>query len=260
MIKLQGPVLRLSILLALAAAPVAALADDYRFEVQGSFDRSQDDYFGHAETTNLSGTWYFTRVSTNDVPLAEAAFLGRASSLSAILDHFDYFDLHLNAQAARVGYYLPGTMFYGSAGVRRTEHVSLFVLPSTAVRTEYDTSWFGEFGIAPLDGLLLTTSFQEGNYNPNLTARYVGKLPNSHYYAGSVTIEDQEVGDTSYSLDFDYYLDHTLSVGLGYANGNGAEGWELRAQKFFSDNWAVSASVSTDDFSDGYGVRVTWRH
>lgn len=251
------------ILLALAAAPGAALADDYRFEVQGGFDRSEDDYFPNADTTNLTGTWYFSRVSTNDVPLAEAAFLGRASSLSATLAHFDFLDIHLNSQAARVGYYLPGTMFYGSAGVQRTETVSsMFVLPSLTVQTEYeyDTSWFGEFGIAPLDGLLLTTSFHEGSYDANLTARYVGKLPNSHYYAGSVTIEDRDFGDASYDLDFDYYFAHTLSVGLGYANAYGFDGWELRAQKFFSDNWAVSASVRTDDFSDSYGLRVTWRH
>ena len=87
------------------------------------------------------------------------------------------------------------SMAVRGCGARRPPRRCL-VLPSLAVQTEYeyDTSWFGEFGIAPLDGLLLTTSFQEGSYDANLTARYVGKLPNSHYYAGSVTIEDRDGG------------------------------------------------------------------
>ena len=246
------------ILLVLAAAPAAALADDYRFDAQGAFDWYQpsDDFFGDADTTNLTGTWYFAPVSTTDVPLAEAAFLGRSSRVSAVLARYELFGEHLNAQAASVGYYFPGTMFYASAGVQRIE--TLTALSSTFVQTEYDTAWFGQLGIAPLKGLLLTTSFQEDGYDPNITARYVGKLPNSHYYAGSVSLVEPDWGDTSFGLDFDYYFDHTASVGIGYADG--AERWELRAQKFLSESWALGASVSTDDFGDGFGIRLTWRH
>src|SRR6187549_1729337 len=133
-----------------ALAPAAALADDYRFEVKGTFDRlSTDDNFDIAA---LAGTWYFAPVSTDNVPLAEAAFLGRASSLSAVAAQAEFLGTHTNAQRASVGYYIPGTMFYAGAGVSHDEDIYLF--SSTTVLTEYRTNWSGTLGIAPLDGLL----------------------------------------------------------------------------------------------------------
>src|SRR5262245_33257940 len=88
-------------LLLLTLAPAAALADDYRFEVKGSYDRAMpdsDELLGDPDVTALSGTWYFAPVSTDGVPLAEAAFLGRASSLSATLARLEVFDTGLNEQ------------------------------------------------------------------------------------------------------------------------------------------------------------------
>ena len=178
-----------------ALAPAAALADDYRFEVKGTFDRhmrsNDGDSAADLDAATLAGTWYFAPVSTDNVPLAEAAFLGRASSLSASATQFDLLGTHLDAQGASVGYYIPGTMFYAGVGVSRDE--SLIGLSSTSVLTEHNTTWSGTLGITPLDGLLLTTDFQEHGYDPNITARYVGKLPNNHFYAGSVNFADHDV-------------------------------------------------------------------
>jgi len=238
-----------------ALAPAAALADDYRFEVKGTFDRlSTDD---NVDVAALAGTWYFAPVSTDNVPLAEAAFLGRASSLSATAAQVELAGIHLNAGSASVGYYIPGTMFYAGVGVSRNE--DLIGLSSTMVLTEYRTTWSGTLGIAPLDGLLLTTDFEEHGYDPNITARYVGKLPNNHFYAGSVNIADHGGYDgTSFGLDFDYYFDDSMSVGLGFDDVG--DRWELRGEKFFSKSWAAGVSAYTADFDDGFGVRVTWRH
>jgi hypothetical protein len=116
--------------LLLALAPVAALADDYRWEVEGALKRDTPSSEGpvHVDLSTLAGTWYFAPVSTDGVPLAEAAYLRRASSLSAIASRLEWntgsLDMHLNAQGARVGYYLPGTMFYGSVGVSHWCRVS----------------------------------------------------------------------------------------------------------------------------------------
>ena len=236
-----------------ALAPAAALADDYRFEVNGTFDRFSTD--SDLDVATLAGTWYFAPVSTDIVPLAEAAFLGRASSLSAIAAQVDLVGTQTEAQRASVGYYIPGTMFYAGVGVSRNE--DLIGLSSTMVLTEYNTTWSGTLGIAPLDGLLLTTDFQEHGYDPNITARYVGKLPNNHFYAGSVNLADDHYG-TSYGLDFDYYFDDSTSLGLGFDDvGNR---WELRGEKFFSKSWAAGVSAYTADRIDGFGVHVTWRH
>ena len=243
-----------------ALAPAAVLADDYRFEVKGAFDRhmrsNDGDSAADLDAATLAGTWYFAPVSTDNVPLAEAAFLGRASYLSASATQFDFLGTHLDAQGASVGYYIPGTMFYAGVGVSRDEE--LIGLSSTTVLTEHNTTWSGALGIAPLDGLLLTTDFQEHGYDSNITARYVGKLPNNHFYAGSVNLADNDDFGTTFGLDFDYYFDDSTSLGMGFDDvGNR---WELRGEKFFSKSWAAGVSAYTADRIDGFGVHVTWRH
>jgi hypothetical protein len=237
-----------------ALAPAAALADDYRFEVKGAFDHQHTD--SDFDVATLSGTWYFAPVSTDNVPLAEAAFMGRASSVSAIAAQLDLLGTHLNAGSASVGYYIPGTMFYAGVGVSRVE--DLIALSSTTVVTEYRTTWSGTLGIAPLDGLLLTTDFQEQGYDPNITARYVGKLRNNHFYAGSVNLADNDDFGTTLGFDFDYYFDDSTSLGVGFDDVG--DRWELRGEKFFSKSWAAGVSAYTNDFTDGFGVHVTWRH
>jgi hypothetical protein len=243
-------------ILLVALAPAAAFADDYRFEVKGTYNRDipDSDFFDDVDHTTLSGTWYFKPVSTDGVPLAEAAFLGRSSYLSALVAQFDSFvDTHLYAQSASVGFYIPETIFFVSGGAARGQGVTAI----NPTRKEYFTRWFADVGVAPLDGLLLTSHLEEGGYTPNITARYVGKLPNSHYYAGSVNIVEPDGGSTSYGVDFDYYFDDTASLGVGYDHGG--DTFELRAQKFFSKNWAVGASGYTADGQKGFGLNVTWR-
>ncbi len=234
-----------------------AFADDYRWEVKGRFDRDQaPGPFGDVDGVNLVGTWYFEPVSTDGVPLAEAAFLGRASRLSAAVARFEILDEGLNVQGANVGYYIPDTMFYAGAGVSRGQTIT--AINSSVVLKEYDTTWFGTLGVTPLDGLLVTTNFDEDGYDPNVTARYVGKLPNAHFYAGSVGLVDPDQGDLSFEIDFDYFIDESTSLGAGYTDAG--DRWEVRAEKFFSNTWAAGVTAHTSDFSDGFGVHVTWRH
>jgi hypothetical protein len=244
--------------LLLCLAPAAVFADDFRWEVRGSFDRSLDSGY-LAEDTDvlaLSGTWFFEPVSTDAVPLAEAAFLGRASSLGAVVGRLDVFDTHLDAQAVNVSYYFPGDLFYASVVASRGEYIT--GLSSTMVVTEHDTSLSGKVGIAPLEGLLITTDLREQGYDPNITARHVGKLPNGRFYAGSVSVIDPDLGDTSFGLDFDYYFDESVSLGVGYEDAD--DQWQVRAEKFFGESWAVGASASTNDYGDGIGISVSWRH
>jgi len=263
MTKLGG----LGSLLLIALAPAAAVADDYQFEVRGGFDHLGSDT--DIDVASLGGTWYFAPVSTNNVPLAEAAYLGRASFLGGGLALMDFLDTTLDAEDVKVGYYIPGTMFYAAVGALHEQNIIAF--SSTFTETRYDTRWFGTLGIAPLDGLLVTTDFHEYGYDPNITARYVGKLPNNHFYAGSVTLADIDYGETAYGLDFDYYFDDSTSVGVGFDGGGGrfdsdarfvygGNRLELRAEKFFSKSWAAGVSAYTSDFHDGFSVHVTWRH
>jgi hypothetical protein len=237
-----------------------ACADEYRWQARGSFDRAYDSgpYFADSNALALSGSWYFAPVRTDGVPLAEAAFLGRASSLSAMVARLDVFDTDLDAQGLNVSWYLPGNWLYASVSATRSEFIT--ALSSTFVVKEKDTNVYGTLGITPIDGLRITTNIDEDGYDPNLSARYVGKLPNGHFYAGGASIVDADFGDTAFGLDFDYYLDETASLGVGYGDDGFQETWELRAEKFFAKSWAVGASAYTNDYGDGFGLHVTWRH
>ncbi len=246
-------------LLSMAAAP-AAVADDYRAELQGTYVQllAPGD-FPDLDAFYVQGRWYFAPVKTDGVPLAEAAFLGRASSVSLAAARFegsfgvDVF--HLNSQAASVGYYIPGTMFFAGVAASRSQHVT--AVSSTIVQKDYDNHWSGTVGIAPLDGLLITTGFHEDGYDPNITARYVGKLPNAHYYAGSISVVDPDQGDTSFGIDFDYYFDDTFSAGVAYQDGS--ESLTGKVRKFFTPRFSLGGSYTSAEFSDSFEVDIAWR-
>ncbi len=255
--KLRSP----AVALLLALAPAAAFADDYRVEVNGGFVRNMPSA-GALEDVNtftLGSAWYFAPVSTVDVPLAEAAYLGRASNLSAIAARFDWsfeaLDTHLNAQAARVAYYIPDTRLYASVGVSRGQSVT--AVSSAIVQKDYVTTWFGSFGFTPLDGLLITTSATENGWDPNISARYVHKLPNGHFYAANVSVADPDRSDTNIGVDFDYFVDLTWKVGAGF--NNGADRFSMRTEKFFMTNFSVGGEIYTDDFGEGLGINASWR-
>ena len=231
---------------ALAGGSMSAFADDYRGEVTLTGDRTNPD--GNApdvDTFTALGTYYLAPVRTDGLPLAEAAFLGRSSYVSAAAAHVDFGPDDADFYAANIGYYMPNTIFFGRLGVARSEFTG-----------GGDTNFNGTFGITPLDGLLLTTNFDEHGWDPNISAKYVGKMANSHFYSITASAVDPDQGDTDVGLAFDYYLDTTFSVGAGY--GSAADSWSLRAQKFFTKNFAVGGHLTTSDDGDGFGASVTW--
>jgi hypothetical protein len=263
MTKLRSRVRKLPLALATATAftfvSATAMADDYRVEARATYTRDElanTNLIEDPEMLSLAAKWYFAPVSTDGVPLAEAAYLGHASYVGAVAARFDVYGTYLDSQAASVGYYIPGTMFFAGVGASRDE-VAIAV-NSTMTLTDYRTSWFGTIGITPLDGLMITTDLRERGYDPNVTARHVGKLPNGHFYAGSVSFVDPDRQDATFGLDFDYYLDDRTSLGVGYEDRG--ERFEVRAEKFFSDSWAAGVSAYAGDGANGLGLHVTWRN
>jgi hypothetical protein len=104
---------------------------------------------------------------------------------------------------------------------------------------------------------LVTTSFDEDGWDPNVSARYVGKLPNTHFYAASVDVVEAPDDDIEFGLGFDYYFDTTFSAGVSLSEHFTI----LRAEKFFTPRFAVGAHVDIgdDDAGDEFGARVSWR-
>jgi len=244
---------QLTLLTCLAGAlvlPLAAQADDYQSELIGFVDHLSLDEDVSPDDANIFGAqyaWYFKPVKTDGLPLAEAAYLNKSSFVAGGVNFADFGDEDFDVLHAEVDYYLPNTMFFGRLAVTHSDDD--FV--------DDDTVISGSFGITPMDGMLITTDFDEHGWDPNVTARYVGKMGNSHYYAGSVSFVDPDEGDVSVGVDFDYYIDHSFSVGAGFATGNDA--FQLRARKFFTNRFAVGGHISTADGGDGFGVNASWR-
>jgi hypothetical protein len=230
----------------LAVAPflsVSALADDYRAQVRLTADEYEGD-----RTLGATGTWYLEPVATDGLPLAEAAFLNRSSYASLAASHFepdgDFDDA--DAFNASIGYYVPETILFARLGV---SHVDF--------GTGSDTAWNGSVGITPFDGLQLTTDFDEDGWDPNVTARYVGKMGGGHWYVVNARAVDPDAGDLNVSLDFDYFLDLTFKVGAGF--NDAGDRWTARAEKFFTSRFAVGGSLHTDDGGEGLSAHVSWR-
>jgi hypothetical protein len=243
----------LPLLLTTAIVCTTAQADDYRFELGLSGDHVNvdlpDEPDANLEAFGISGTFYLKPVPTDGVPLAEAAFLNRSSYINAGLVGFDggrgdEFDIFYT----NFGYYIPNTMFYGRIGLIKADD---------DLGADDDTLVNGSVGVAPIDGLLVTTNFDEDGWDPNVSARYVGKFGNDHFYAATVSVTDSDDENVDVGLAFDYFLDHTFSVGGSVSS----DLLEVRAEKFFWPNFAVGGRVySNDDLEgDGLAATVKWR-
>jgi len=229
-------------------ACAAAQADDYRFELGGAFDHIGFDDSPDADIISVGGTFYLKPVPTDGLPLAEAWFLNRSSFVNASLSRLDFAGENADLLDANFGYYIPNTIFYARVGVAKTnEDLGL----------DDDTLVYGSFGITPIDGLRVTTDFTEDGWDANATARYVGKMGNDHYYAAMVSVRDPDDDDVNVGLDFDYFLDHTLSIGGGVSTGS--DNVRIRAEKFFMTNFAVGGRIYFGDDGDGLGATVKWR-
>src|SRR5690606_7340097 len=120
---------------------------------------------------------------------------------------------------------------------------------------EGDESYFsGALGVAPIDGLLVTTRFDEDGWDPNATAKYVGKLPNTHFYAASLEVYEDD--DFEFAATFDYYFDETFSAGVGVNEHSTL----LRARMFFSPRFSLAAEVDRgDDDANAFAATLSWR-
>jgi hypothetical protein len=230
----------------LAFCAMPAAADDYRAEVRLLGEHlNLPDGADDADVFGATGTYYLEPVKTDGLPLAEAAFLNRSSYANVNATRIDFGD-DVTALSANLGYYVPNTIFFGRLGF---SHVDFG--PGN------DTNWNGTFGVTPLDGLLLTTNFDEDGWDPNVAAKYVGRLANAHYYAVTASAVDPDGGDTAVGVDFDYFLDLTFKVGGGFNSGD--DRFTIRAEKFFTPSFAVGGSLFTGDDVSGFGATVAWR-
>ncbi len=235
-----------------ACAVVATSASAYQFEGIGSytdFDALNDSQLG------LLGVYHLAPVDTNDVPLAEAGFLGRSSNVALGYTTFDKADAD-------------GLGTLGELYLQNLYFAAQLARESIGGQ---DATLFGiGAGYLPMPGLRLAVRYFDAGKlldttTLSLEAKYVAKLPMGLDFNSEIQLSQVDTGrDTviAYDLSGDVFLNHALSAGLSYtdsdqANSDATIG--LRGQMFFIPNLAGGLEYLMADNADRIVLTLTGR-
>lgn len=255
-------------------------AQTYQTEIGVTYSEFDSDFYpGDNYSIGLQGTQYFSPVYTRNLPLAEAAFLQKASSLSLSLANDDYEfddqDGDSYLRGANVTYYIPNSIFFVGAGI--TENKLVFThryygdyAYEGIVSTDWRSHWNATLGVAPIDGLQVWSEFLEGvdvSDYWNLSAKYVKPLVGEQ----AISIEARYVDDRQFDIrsvvvSTDYYFNHRFSVGLvtaqfifGSSEVDDSTPYHIRARQFITENTSVELAYFSSDYSDRWQLGGTIR-
>jgi len=240
--------------LGLATAVLLAMtgAHAYQFEVQGQSEYVDTTANDKNYTGDVAGTFYLKNVDTAKGPLAEAAFLNQASSVSLGYSYQQY-DQN-NGLNYRVGTYgvkgeayvpTPYLPVYASATYNHTDvdgknaisrddqgdryalEVGAMLLPNflmavgyTSVANQFALDNFGIMGNGIYSAVNQTAAIQNDQDAVTARAKYVGPIDGTNMAigfeaAGAFGQENQ------YGLKTDLYLTPKLSVGAAFIGNDG---------------------------------------
>ena len=273
--------------LALTTALIASFgtAHAYQAEINANYENTSFD--GDSEdldTFGISGKYYLNGVITKNSPLAEAAFLSKASNIglgyaNSSIDE-DGADLEIDTVGLNGEFFIPNSQFYVSGSLNRSE---VTVESEFGKASDDNVGYALEAGYLPVDGLLIAAGVAKENLDPmyvskngfidtfsnisavaddtavTLRAKYVTQIGN-HFtnFEGATYFGDE----TAYRLGADLYIDPTLSVGVSFMDTTFDDFdtvWAVRAQKFFTPAIAVGLDYTTTEDADSYGINGTFR-
>ena len=273
--------------LALTTALIASFgtAHAYQAEINANYENTSFD--GDSEdldTFGIGGKYYLNGVNTKNSPLAEAAFLSKASNIglgyaNSSIDE-DGADLEIDSVGLNGEFFIPNSQFYVSGSLNRSE---VTVESEFGKVSDDNVGYALEAGYLPVDGLLIAAGVAKENLDPmyvskngfidtfsnisavaddtavTLRAKYVTQIGN-HFtnFEGATYFGDE----TAYRLGTDLYIDPTLSVGVSFMDTTFDDFdtvWAVRAQKFFTPAIAVGLNYTTTEDADSYGINGTFR-
>jgi hypothetical protein len=272
--------------LSLIAVPVAFGAT-YQGELAATYGEVDlEDSASDLSDFTLEGTYYFSQVDTANRPLAESAFLQKASSVylngaySRYKENDSEFDSSekTNVYGRQLGadFYIPNSIFYLGAGISEFKVKSEWRSDDITDREtlDWESQWYVKAGVTPVDGLLVWSEFYEDvdvSDHWNINAKYVMPIGASGQWinleARYETTEDEGDDTQVFSVAGDYYLDSHLSVGGGvshytydgeYYNDNENE-YFVRANQYFTDNFAVNLKYADGDYESSWTLGATLR-
>ena len=209
--------------LALATALLAGLstAHAYQFEINGGYENTDLEESSDLDTFFINGKYYLNGVQVKNAPLAEAAFLAKASNigLGYVNSNLDVTDVELEIDSVGISgeFFIPNTQFYVSGKLNRSE---ITIEDDEDSISADNTGYALEVGYLPINGLLLAAGVAKENIDPTLSV--------------GVSVNDATLDE----------FDTVFSV---------------RAQKFFTPAFAVGVNYTTTDGADSYGINGTFR-
>ncbi|MBC9229088.1 putative porin [bacterium SPL81] len=167
---------KLALVTALLSSIIGLNAHAYQTEINGSYEYTDIDQ-GKINTATINGKYYFEPVQTRSAPLAEAAFLNKASNIglgyayAKLSDKlgFSEDELFLNSPAVIANYkqefnaigvqgefFIPNSQFYVSGSINRTDVKDTAEAFGYSYSESTDGNGYSiEAGFLPINGLLL---------------------------------------------------------------------------------------------------------
>jgi len=272
--------------LALATALLASLGTvhAYQAEINAAYENTDIDDTDGVDTYAIGGKYYLNGVQVKNAPLAEAAFLGKASNIglayaNASTDEEGY-ELEIDTVGINGEFFIPNSQFYVAGSLNRAE----ITIEDDFIKASDDNTGYAiEAGYLPINGLLLAAGVSKENIDAHqvakkgfintysaasaladdtaltLRAKYV-TLVGNHYanFEASTAFGDE----TAYGVAADLYIDPTLSVGVSVNDATLDDFdtvFSVRAQKFFTPAIAAGLNYTTTDGADSFGINGTFR-
>lgn len=229
------------------ALSAGAIASDYNFEIGGQYVD-----FDFTEAWGADAAIYFAPVQPGTGPLAEAAFLDRASNVNFAYLREKNGDFELPAVGAEVyfgDYYLAANYSRFSNGFSLNEYgvrAGMMLGQSTRATVGYDRTEL-PFGI-DLDSYtvgLKHVMMLAGNTALNLD--------------GEVGVARNGSNDFIYNLQADYYFSPSFSLGARYSGIESDDEWGFGTRYFFTPRISGGLEYTRIDSDDIFGLRVAAR-
>ena len=227
------------------------IADTYQAEVGASAARWDEDRINSSlNNYEVNGKYYFNLVKSDNLPLAEAAYLGKNSNAFLVA-----------GRNYGHGYFADVKNYSGGVEVYIPENFLYIKVEGVHERYEgdSDTSALTTIGLTPLDGLRVTTSWDsDESYHANLDAKYVTALGNGQYINVEATLADTDLG-TYKAIGGDYYFDNTFSVGAAVSDDYIGTNYLVRTRKFFTEQFSGDLAYADTEFGNMVALGVNYR-
>jgi len=234
---------------ALVTASGFSIADAYQAEVGATAIRFDvNGVSSHVNSYEAEGKYYFKLVKTDNVPLAEAAYLGKNSN--AFISYLKNRARGYNSEvySGGVEVYIPENFLYVKVEGVHQEY------PSNS-----DTSVNTTLGLTPVDGLRLATTWNsDESYHANLDAKYVTSVGNGQYINVEASLADTDFG-TYKLIGGDYYFDNTFSVGAEISDDDFGTNYLVRTRKFFTESFSGELNYADTQAGNLVALGVNYR-